>query len=693
MKIPAVIALCLLFVAGSLAPGALAERNFSAAPPAGKSAHIALSTIDALPATPIHLGPLDPATVRSIRAKSGPGLRELRLGVVREAPESEPAASRVLDWHAVPGGRAAQWRVVADDAKALRVELSIAAAPRGARVRFAGANGSEVRDAPLPVSGTLWGPVIEGSEARIELFAPAGVDPASIAASVASVGHFVVDPQRRSTTAGSQTAGTCEVDVACVASTDPDLARVASAVSRLTYVKDGSVWACTGTLLNPGDGSFAPYYLTAAHCVSDAATASTVSVLWFDDAPTCGGGTARDPVQSAAGAQLLFADPTLDGALLRLNEMPPEGVVYAGWDSLPTADGTPVAAIHHPDGGVKKVSEGLTDASPDERFLAASWTSGVTEGGSSGSGLFAQVDSPRRDWLLRGTLVGGSSACTASGPAGTDYYSRLDRLWPQLAPYLSAEAKEANFSGIWWNPAEPGWGIEVSHQQGAVMAALFGYADDGTPEWLVAPQMQEQSDGDFAGDAFRMTGPRFDAASWSGTVAHSAGAMRLTFSAADRGHLSYTEAGVAVEKDITPMVFGPTGRAVCSFTNEDRAVETNYQDLWWDPAESGWGLAIAHQGDTLFAVLFTYADDGTPMWLAGPNLTRGADGRYSGSLYRTRGAPLAAAWHAASAAAAGNIAIEFADGDSATVEYSIDGRAVRKPITRISASPSAPACR
>lgn len=32
---------------------------------------------------------------------------------------------------------------------------------------------------------------------------------------------------------------------------------------------------------------------------------------------------------------------------------------------------------------------------------------------------------------------------------------------------------------------------------------------------------------------------------------------------------------------------------------------SNYTGLWWSPAESGWGISLNHQGDTVFAALFT----------------------------------------------------------------------------------------
>ena len=37
-------------------------------------------------------------------------------------------------------------------------------------------------------------------------------------------------------------------------------------------------------------------------------------------------------------------------------------------------------------------------------------------------------------------------------------------------------------------------------------------------------------------------------------------------------------------------------------------------DLWISPFESGWGINIFHQGDTLFASLFVYGQDGKARW-------------------------------------------------------------------------------
>ena len=45
------------------------------------------------------------------------------------------------------------------------------------------------------------------------------------------------------------------------------------------------------------------------------------------------------------------------------------------------------------------------------------------------------------------------------------------------------------------------------------------------------------------------------------------------------------------------------------------AAAQNYQDMWWLPAESGWGLMVLHQADVISAVLFHYNAEGKPVSL------------------------------------------------------------------------------
>ena len=88
----------------------------------------------------------------------------------------------------------------------------------------------------------------------------------------------------------------------------------------------------------------------------------------------------------------------------------------------------PADAIHHPGGDLKKFSQGNVRGyhtfSDGSSFVEMGWTRGVTENGSSGSGLFTQ--NPAASYFeVRGTLSGGESACT--NQQGTDYYTPARR--------------------------------------------------------------------------------------------------------------------------------------------------------------------------------------------------------------------------------------------------------------------------
>ena len=113
----------------------------------------------------------------------------------------------------------------------------------------------------------------------------------------------------------------------------------------------------------------------------------------------------------------------------------------------------------------------------------------------------------------------------------------------------------------------------------------------------------------------------------------------------------------------------------------------NYQDLWWNAAESGWGVNITHQDKVLFATLFNYDATGKGLWLVmseGKEISR-ADKLvvYQGDLYRTTGPAFnTTPWTAIAVAPVGKMKFEFTDGNNGTVSYDLNGVAVTKKIQR-----------
>jgi hypothetical protein len=66
------------------------------------------------------------------------------------------------------------------------------------------------------------------------------------------------------------------------------------------------------------------------------------------------------------------------------------------------------------------------------------------------------------------------------------------------------------------------------------------------------------------------------------------------------------------------------------------AVATDYTDIWWNPAESGWGVNLAQNGSFIFATFFIYGPNNTPTWYTG-HLQQDATGSFTGLLYATTG--------------------------------------------------------
>lgn len=246
---------------------------------------------------------------------------------------------------------------------------------------------------------------------------------------------------------------------------------------------------------------------------------------------------------------------------------------------------------------------------------------------------------------------------------------------------MRADNVDANYTDLWWNAAEAGWGINVNHQGSTIFATLFTYDTHGAPVWLVMSDGQRQPDGGYQGTLYRTTGPAFNATSFAGVNVAPVGTMRLAFTTSEQGALTYTFNGTQVAKTITRQVFGtpPT----CTWSAFDRTATENFQDLWWNPAEPGWGVNITHQGTTIFATLFTYETNNQGVWLVMSNGAQTANGRFSGPLYRTTGPAFnASPWSAATPTQVGTMSFAFTDGNAGTLTYSFNGVTVSKAIQR-----------
>lgn len=240
----------------------------------------------------------------------------------------------------------------------------------------------------------------------------------------------------------------CQQDIACALNgLDAGGQAVVLGASRgvafmlLTYA-DGSAATCTGTLLNSAAYPL-PIFITANHCTDNAAT---LDVFWFFSRTGCGTGTISPAVQTTGGAQFVWSSKALDSAVLVLNQLPPAGVSYTGWNGNPITAQTLMLAVHHPRGDLKKGSLGeiiATNASvvsisgypyaPNSLYMV-DWYIGIVEPGSSGSAFFT-FNPTGGGMQVRGTLTGGNATC--SGIYSRTYYQRFDYIYPYIATALN----------------------------------------------------------------------------------------------------------------------------------------------------------------------------------------------------------------------------------------------------------------
>ncbi|HET9577868.1 MAG TPA: CotH kinase family protein, partial [Usitatibacter sp.] len=109
----------------------------------------------------------------------------------------------------------------------------------------------------------------------------------------------------------------------------------------------------------------------------------------------------------------------------------------------------------------------------------------------------------------------------------------------------------------------------------------------------------------------------------------------------------------------------------------------NYQGLWWNAAESGWGLNIAHQRDAMTATWLTYDASGRGTWLTMLADRRG-DGTYAGTVYETTRPYFGVQYEPVrvSRLPVGQATLAFGDASHGTLQFNVRGVEGSKAITR-----------
>ena len=127
--------------------------------------------------------------------------------------------------------------------------------------------------------------------------------------------------------------------------------------------------------------------------------------------------------------------------------------------------------------------------------------------------------------------------------------------------------------------------------------------------------------------------------------------------------------------------------ALCSlFVIPGAGAAVTYNDLWWIPAESGWGMTISQQGKTLFLTFFVYDTDSKPTWFVATldQTGTGASGLpvFTGTVYTTTGPWFGGPYTRYNYREAGTASFLPSSATAAVLEYTVNGVPVRKSVQR-----------
>jgi hypothetical protein len=125
-----------------------------------------------------------------------------------------------------------------------------------------------------------------------------------------------------------------------------------------------------------------------------------------------------------------------------------------------------------------------------------------------------------------------------------------------------ATVSSADYTDIWYIPAESGWGFNVIQQGDTLFGTLFVYGTDQSPRWFVADAMvlnaaSSASAVAFQSNFYQVAGPYFGAGTFNsaGVTATLVGTASVTFDSVATGTLTYSVNGVSVAKRIQRQTF------------------------------------------------------------------------------------------------------------------------------------------
>lgn len=425
---------------------------------------------------------------------------------------------------------------------------------------------------------------------------------------------------------------------------------------------------------SPGIGYTITFTLSSAACGSFAGTApGTTSIQSVTDI----GGRAATPLFTA-GTQAMSCNVTASVQY---------GSTLSATTSFTVTGGIPPVVVHP----LVQLASGDNQVAAVGTQLPQPLQVRVTDRNGqpmANASVEFLVDPDGPTGVFSGTSLAGASVTTDSAGiaqtafkptagvgAGTIYARTFDTV---TQAYVSVPmhftstfangATTVDFTDIWWNPVESGWGFAIVQSGAKLFDVLYTYDSTGEPTWITVTNGQWSSgfgSTNFGSLYSPTSSPyyAYDASKFN--AGNSFSNLSINFS--DVGAAQLDTPLLGASKPLQRFVFGNAA-----------GTKRGVAGMWWGgAAQNGWGLSIFEQGGALFVAWFTYDAAGKPLWFSM------SDGRWSdantwvGSVYRSTKAT-----GSVRTTSVGTFSLVFTGNDNATFSYNVEGHQVSVPIQR-----------
>jgi hypothetical protein len=459
-------------------------------PPAGEQRQPPATTADLvrassrLTAAERHsLGPLTAEERQRMRPEPARARLREKIGIARDLPQpvvlgALPSGLAAGTERTHAGGiakREANGRLswttafVSPGARAVRLHLSEAYLPPGSRA-FVYTEQGEVHG-PYSFEGGLgpegfWTHSVAGEQVYLEVqFSGVGGDGALCRLVISQVAHLA------STAAASLTPEaaavpedtSCFKDETCMTAADfGPIASVSRAVAALEFFDPAAngFFLCSGALIGAVGDPSTPYVLTANHCFSTQASATSLQATFNFVNTSCNQQPypAESTFPSTLGSTLLATGTSSDFTFVRLAQNPPSGAYLLPWTTqdVSTFSGTKLYRLSHPApsgiplpqfftrSAVVGSPLGTCAGAPVGNFIYSSQEVGGTTGGSSGSVITLA------DGSIVGQLFGKCGTDTSDDCAAANFYlldGAFRPTYASVAQWLNPQGSGACTTG------------------------------------------------------------------------------------------------------------------------------------------------------------------------------------------------------------------------------------------------------